>query len=121
MPRGYSAISPNDRHIAVHNFQDGLLMYFIDALNRPKQRKPFHFDVSPNAKIALQVAFVHAGDAVVCGTTTGEICIWQTRTGELFQQLSHDGEHSMSAEFRVRTEIRILLDDVVPAIAVCPR
>ncbi|EPS99888.1 hypothetical protein FOMPIDRAFT_46431 [Fomitopsis schrenkii] len=96
-PEGYPAlgccaVSPNDRDIVVHNFRDGLLSYHINAFNQARARRTHQFDRTPKSNVALQVGFLHSGSAVFCGTSTGNVCIWQKRTGEFFQQLPHDGD-----------------------------
>ncbi|KAH9842021.1 WD40-repeat-containing domain protein [Rhodofomes roseus] len=87
----YSAISQNFRRIAVHNFKDGVHLYAMGANGSPRPRL-CKFEAEPRYLLALQVAFIHNGDAVVCGSSTGNVCIWQTSTGELYQTLTHPGQ-----------------------------
>lgn len=91
---GYSAVSPDYRSIVTHNFKNGLHEYSLVGSHlseRAKPQKSYRFDVPPQPRIALQIAFVHYGSALVSGTSTGNVCIWETATGDYFQQLDHDG------------------------------
>ncbi|PCH36199.1 hypothetical protein WOLCODRAFT_168120, partial [Wolfiporia cocos MD-104 SS10] len=89
---GYSALSPDGRTIAVHNLIDGLHLYRTGVSGEQRPRRHFKFDVPPRTKHALRLAFLHQGQALVCGTTTGNVCIWETTTGEFYQQLAHDND-----------------------------
>ena len=90
--RGHSTVSQNFRFIAVHNFRDGVHLYIMRAGER-MPRKHYEFDrkARTNDAIALQVTFIHNDRAIVCGTATGNVSIWQVATGELFQSLPHGG------------------------------
>ncbi|KAH9840939.1 WD40-repeat-containing domain protein [Rhodofomes roseus] len=87
---GHSAINKKFRFIAVHNFKDGVHLYSLGAEQKPLRH--YKFDVEPIPDVLLQVSFIHGGQAIVCGTTTGNVCIWQTTTGELYQTLAHQGK-----------------------------
>ncbi|KAH9931483.1 WD40-repeat-containing domain protein [Fomitopsis serialis] len=89
---GHSAISPDYRQIVVHNFQDGLQQYAIKGKESPHPMLKYLFDTHSDSKLALQVAFLHHGRAVISGTSTGRVCIWETASGDYFQQLPHDGD-----------------------------
>ncbi|KAH9914567.1 WD40-repeat-containing domain protein [Fomitopsis serialis] len=92
---GHSAISPGFRFIAVHNLRDGVHLYSMGG-HEQRPRRLLRFTDQPLPRIALQTAFIHEGRAVVCGTSTGDVCIWQTGTGELFQSLSHQEDIIMA-------------------------
>lgn len=89
--RGHSAVSPDFRSIAVHNFMDGIHLYRIGAFDRLKSPRLYPFDSNPDQRIALQVSFAHGGKALVCGSSTGNVCIWDVASGDFFQQLDHNG------------------------------
>lgn len=56
-------------------------------------RMLYKLDRVPRSKHCLQAHFIHGGDAIVCGTTTGNVCVWNAVSGELFQLLAHDGTY----------------------------
>lgn len=58
-----------------------------------KPRMLYELDKSACAQgaIALQVSFIHNDRALICGSSTGNVYIWQVATAELFQSLPHDG------------------------------
>ncbi|KAH9922191.1 WD40-repeat-containing domain protein [Fomitopsis serialis] len=91
---GHSAVSPDYSSIVVHNFKDGLTEYSLS--DRTKARQSYRFNATPNPKIALQVAFLRYGRAIVCGTSTGNVCVWETSSGDYFQQLDHGGHIVMA-------------------------
>lgn len=88
--RGSSALSPDGRNLMVYNFSDELHLYAVGTRGLQQPRRRYKFDAAPKSKHALQMAFLHQGRAVVCGTTTGNACIWETTLGEFFQLLPHD-------------------------------
>jgi len=46
----------------------------------------------------VMVSFVCHGSGVVCGSPTGKVVIWDTRTGDRLQTLVHGGaSHCMTA------------------------
>ncbi|KAI0323606.1 WD40 repeat-like protein [Cubamyces sp. BRFM 1775] len=89
---GGAAISPDGRNIAVYNLVDGLDIYGLVAQKRPKAKLTCKLESSMQTRHRLQVAYIHRGRGIVCGTTDGRICIWESATGELNQQLPHDGD-----------------------------
>lgn len=94
MYSGYSTISPDFRRVVLHAFDDGLHAYNIGGgLDHLKHQRTYRFDSPPRSRHALQVAFIQDGRAIVAGTTTGKVCVWQAASGEYFQQLDHGGEH----------------------------
>lgn len=88
---GGSALSPGLRHIAVYNLIDGLDLYAAGAYGKQKPRKMYKFNKPRQSKHALQVRFAHHGRALVCGTSTGGILLWEVRTGDALQELNHAG------------------------------
>ena len=107
----------NSRYMAVHNFRDGVHLYAMRAGER-KPRMLYKLDNLDHADntIALQVCFIHNDRAVVCGTSTGDVSIWQVATGELFQSLPHRGTSRQSRAPQRHSHGRI--DDVIMAVAV---
>jgi WD40 repeat protein len=58
-----------------------------------KTRKTTHrFKFNPAEKnYPVVSAFIHHGKAVVSGTNSGNICIWDIASGDYFQILGHNG------------------------------
>ncbi|KAI0351857.1 WD40 repeat-like protein [Trametes cingulata] len=86
---GGAAITPNHRYIAVYNLVDGLDLYTLGPHKKPKPRMSYKLNKPPRSKHTLQVEFIHRGNAVVCGTTSGTVRVWETSTGEPCQDLDH--------------------------------
>lgn len=42
------------------------------------------------------VAFVGRGNGVVCGSPTGKVVVWDTKTGDRLQTLTHGGSYSLT-------------------------
>ncbi|OBZ78096.1 Calcium/calmodulin-dependent protein kinase type 1 [Grifola frondosa] len=89
---GSSALSPDGRNIIVYNLVDGVHSYVVGSFKKQMPRHQYKFDVIPRSNHALKVAYLHAGRALVCGTTTGNICIWNTASKEYFQLLGHNDD-----------------------------
>ncbi|OBZ66175.1 hypothetical protein A0H81_13821 [Grifola frondosa] len=89
---GSSALSIDGHNIITHNLVDGIYAYSVVPSKKPIPKYHYKFDVLPQTKHILQVAYLHEGQAVVCGTTTGDICIWEAATGEYFQLLGHNND-----------------------------
>ncbi|KAI0690612.1 WD40-repeat-containing domain protein [Cerioporus squamosus] len=87
---GSSALSLDGRYIIAHNVQGGVDLYAASA-RKSRSIMHYNFDEPPRSKHCLQVSFLQRSNGIVCGTTTGNICIWYRSTGELFQKLHHDG------------------------------
>ncbi|OBZ77587.1 COMPASS-like H3K4 histone methylase component WDR5B [Grifola frondosa] len=89
---GSSALSPDGRHIVVYNMVDGLHSYLTGSFRKQTPGSHYKFDVRPQSKHVLQVAYLHGGQAVICGTTAGNVCIWDVESREYFQILSHNDD-----------------------------
>ncbi|OBZ66279.1 hypothetical protein A0H81_13832 [Grifola frondosa] len=87
---GSSALSPDGHSIIVYNLADSLQLYSVGSFKNQEPKRSYEFDAVPRTKRKLQVAYLHKGNAVVCGTTTGNVCIWETASGEYFQLLAHN-------------------------------
>ncbi|OBZ70902.1 putative WD repeat-containing protein K04G11.4 [Grifola frondosa] len=87
---GSSTLSPDGRNIVVYNLINGLQSYLIGSSKKRTPRRHYKLDVPSRSKHRLQVAYIHEGQALVCGTTTGNVCIWEVATGEYFQLLAHN-------------------------------
>lgn len=68
-------------------------MYLIGG-SRPS--RGFVVPGRPNEKgRPLQVRFLEGGSKVICGSNTGEVRMWETSSGEVFQNLPHGGMFHM--------------------------
>ncbi|KAI0682822.1 WD40-repeat-containing domain protein [Cerioporus squamosus] len=89
---GGSALSPSQRYIVVYNLVNGLDLYNVGGNGQQSPRKTYRFKERPRTPYRLQVQFIHGGKALVCGTMTGGVLVWETGSGEPLQELSHGGE-----------------------------
>ncbi|OBZ77850.1 COMPASS-like H3K4 histone methylase component WDR5B [Grifola frondosa] len=89
---GSSALSPDGRNIIVYNLVDGVHSYVVGSFKKQTPTHHYKLDVLPRRNKALQVAYLHDGRAIVCGTTTGNICIWDSASKEYFQLLGHNDD-----------------------------
>lgn len=97
-------MTPDQRNIAVYNLDDGLDLYAAGPYGKQRPRKVYKFNKPQVSKHALQVRFAHHGKALVCGTTTGGILLWEVATGDALQELNHAGSLlSCSVRFVVLT------------------
>ncbi|KAG2090302.1 WD40-repeat-containing domain protein [Suillus cothurnatus] len=90
---GSSAVSPEIKALIVQTMHKGLFMYLIGG-SRPS--RGFIVPGRPNEKCRpLQVRFLEGGSKVICGSNTGEVRMWDTSSGEVFQNLPHGGMFHM--------------------------
>ncbi|KAI9060079.1 WD40 repeat-like protein [Trametes sanguinea] len=90
---GGSALSPDGRNLVVYNMVSGVARYAIGPKgSRSKPRQFYKLEKPARSKLRLHTSFLHDGRAIVCGTTTGQVCIWNVKTGEHFQLLTHAGD-----------------------------
>ncbi|EIW56587.1 WD40 repeat-like protein, partial [Trametes versicolor FP-101664 SS1] len=89
---GGAAISPHHRYITVYNVKDGLDLYALGPQKKAKAKRSYKFDKPPRSKHLLQVKYVHRGHGIISGSTSGQVSIWETTTGEVCQKLEHGGE-----------------------------
>ena len=95
----------------MYNMIDGVDMYDVMA-NGDKRRPKKHFALpkKPRTKHAVHVAYINGGRGIVCGTTTGDVCVWNTASGEVYQALVLDKDDIVQA-IAVSSEIWELLAD----------
>ncbi|KAL1944054.1 hypothetical protein VTO73DRAFT_3872 [Trametes versicolor] len=91
---GGAAVSPDHRYIVVYNTVNGLDLYAVGVQKKPMAKMSYKLDKAPRTKHSLQVSFIHKGHGIVCGTTSGKIRVWETRSGEPCQDLDH-GENDI--------------------------
>ncbi|KAH9920711.1 uncharacterized protein B0H18DRAFT_1121803 [Fomitopsis serialis] len=85
-----SALSPDCKQLMAYHLQKGLRRYTVTTYFAKHSRCKYEFDEQQTSRLSLQMSFLHGGKAIVCGTTTGKVCIWDVETGELYQKLPHD-------------------------------
>jgi hypothetical protein len=88
--RGCSAVSPNQKILAVTNLYDGIDWYSLDSnhfTDTPFRNTTSHA-ISEN--VILPVTFVHNGTAVLSGTSTGCARITSVKDHSLVELLQHD-------------------------------
>jgi WD40 repeat protein len=85
---GYSSISRDQRFLLVSNLRDGMDLYKI---GQPGKVVSFRQAAVPEKNYPMNTHFLHNDRAVVCGSPTGKVGIWDTLTGGYLQTLYHDG------------------------------
>jgi WD40 repeat protein len=85
---GYAALSHNARYLIVSNMNIGMNLY---ALGEKEPLQSFLQPTNTGINFPLGVSFLHRGRAVICGSQTGSVKIWDTLTGEHLQTLEHKG------------------------------
>lgn len=71
--------------LIAHNLKDGLDLYQLshrEHLHRFKYR-------SDSEEYIVSTAFLHGGTAVIGGSSSGEVLIWEINSGEIFQVLGY--------------------------------
>ncbi|KAH7904641.1 WD40-repeat-containing domain protein [Hygrophoropsis aurantiaca] len=84
---GFASLSPDQRALLVSNLSEGTDMY---SLGQSRPIRSFKYAVDSQANFPVEALFLHDGAAVVSGSPTGEVNIWDAVTGEHRQTLTHD-------------------------------
>jgi COMPASS component SWD3 len=97
---GWSAVSPDEKHIVVSNLYDGLDFYSIPdrALSRSV---PCFIDQQNNRPIPAR--FSNDGNTVIVGGTSGSVKVLDASSCETLQVLLHNGWLS-SLAFELRAD-----------------
>ncbi|KAI0715186.1 WD40-repeat-containing domain protein [Earliella scabrosa] len=97
VPGGYSGSSAISSHherpnVAVYNVLDGVDVYVVKSGGGHKRKPRHHFKLPkpPRTKHAVHITYINEGRGLVCGSTTGDVCVWDTATGDVYQTLLHD-------------------------------
>lgn len=87
---GSSALSPDGSLLVVHNLEDGLDLYRLKkrGISSPTT---FKLDDHGDKNYPVSVAFLHDGQGVISGAQAGNVCVWETTSGDQFQVLGHEG------------------------------
>jgi hypothetical protein len=93
----------------VSNLRDGMDLYKT-GWSTPVQSYRQGLVEELDKNYPFEVSFLHGGKAVVCGSSSGNIGIWDTSTGEQLQCLPHGGE---SAGFSDSSHVNPLHPDAM--------
>lgn len=88
---GYSAISPDEKHLAISNLFDGLDWYSITE-HKLSHSVPCPINLQNN--IPIPVRFGDDGGIIIVGGSSGNARILDSMTAETIQSLSHDGTYA---------------------------
>ncbi|KAL6300928.1 WD40 repeat-like protein [Sparassis latifolia] len=99
---GSSALSPDGRDLMIYYLKGDMQLHSVGSFGQHQPRQRYKFDKPAVSNHSLQIVFLHRGRAVACGTTTGNVCIWETSTGEFFQHLPHQGARLRTDSSRSR-------------------
>ncbi|KAI0711999.1 WD40-repeat-containing domain protein, partial [Earliella scabrosa] len=96
---GSSALSPKGDSIALYNVRDGVDVYGIKSAggNKRRPKRSYKLPKTPRTNHAIQTIYINDGRGLVCGTTTGDVWVWDTASGEVYQALAHDRDDILQA------------------------
>ncbi|KAH7921123.1 WD40 repeat-like protein, partial [Leucogyrophana mollusca] len=83
---GHAVLSPDRRYILVSNLNNGLDLYPVGKSNILQSYR-YHADADKN--YPFTVGFLRDGEALMCGSPSGKVAVWNTKTGIHAQTLSH--------------------------------
>ncbi|KAA1479369.1 hypothetical protein DENSPDRAFT_760072, partial [Dentipellis sp. KUC8613] len=84
---GQAALSTNEKLIAVSNLCDG-----FDVYRMSDGTHLHHFPITVTCNCILPVLFVHDDHALLCGSASGLVTIYDIKSQSLRQVLHHPGE-----------------------------
>jgi hypothetical protein len=73
----------------------------------------------------LPVCFLHRGQAIASGTSTGNLCVWQACSDNLYQVLPHSGERDLVSSvspltlFDVPKRIAVVIQAIAVSLNLC--
>ncbi|KAI6036738.1 hypothetical protein BKA83DRAFT_4120440 [Pisolithus microcarpus] len=88
-----SAVYLDLNAIVINTLHDGLYLFKLGS-TKPVWRWFYECNCEAEVRYPLLVSFLHDGKAIMSGSPTGSVCIWQTKSKELYQVLPHSGEPS---------------------------
>ncbi|KAH9051996.1 hypothetical protein EDB83DRAFT_2316622 [Lactarius deliciosus] len=94
---GCSAVSPNEKILAVTNLYDSIDWYSLNSnhfMDTSFQHTTTH--TTPE-NVILPITFVHGNSAVLSGTSYGCACITAVKDWALVEKLQHDSEDIVQA------------------------
>ncbi|KAI6014278.1 WD40-repeat-containing domain protein [Pisolithus microcarpus] len=84
-----SAVYLDLNAIVINTLQDGVYLF---KLGSTKPVRKWVYDCEAEARYPLLVSFLHDRKAIISGSPTGSVCIWQTGSDDLYQVLPHSGD-----------------------------
>ena len=90
--RGCSAVSPNEKFLAVTNLYDGIDWYSLDSNHFMDASFQCSTPHAISENVILPVTFVHGSTAVLSGTSTGCARLTNVKDFSLAESLQHDCE-----------------------------
>ncbi|KAI6094611.1 hypothetical protein EDD16DRAFT_1446939, partial [Pisolithus croceorrhizus] len=84
---GHCLLSPDEQTVLISNLLEGMDLYRICHCH-PYCRFKYTADTSDN--LPVQVAFLHDGHAVACGSMDGNVMVWDVANEDQIQVLPHD-------------------------------
>ncbi|KAL7277902.1 hypothetical protein ACG7TL_008852 [Trametes sanguinea] len=94
---GSSVISPMGNNLAVYNFVSGVDVYNVGA-GEKSLLKSYKLSKPPQSLHKVQVAYAMNGQRLVCGTTTGDVCVWLVENTQFYQLLNHTDHIVMAVD-----------------------
>ncbi|KAI5994182.1 WD40-repeat-containing domain protein [Pisolithus albus] len=85
---GHSLLSPDEQALLLSNLSDGMDLYKIRHCH-PYRKFKYISDSGEN--LPVQVTFLHDGRAAACGSTDGNVTVWDIANEDQIQVLPHDG------------------------------
>ncbi|KAF8347502.1 WD40-repeat-containing domain protein [Amanita rubescens] len=86
---GFSAISPDEKEIAISNLSTGVDVYSLKSMTKTRS---FIDTILPDTNYPIGVEFLANGSLVSSGSHTGRPCVWDKHSCGIFQVLEHGRE-----------------------------
>ncbi|KAF9778446.1 WD40-repeat-containing domain protein [Thelephora terrestris] len=106
---GYSAISPDEKHLAVSNLFDGLDWYSITE-HKLSHSVPCPINLQNN--VPIPVRFGADGGIIIVGGSSGNARILDSMTAETMQTLSHDGDFIQALDYYTAEDVSTIATGV---------
>jgi WD40 repeat protein len=111
--RGHTSLSPDYKYLAVSNLRTGFDLYRLETgepLGCLRQ--------VISAGLRVPVKYIHSGFAVMGGSTSGQLNIWDFSTRKVLQTLGHDGNSFILSIHKLQLKLHADCDRIL-AIDVC--
>ena len=86
---GSSSLCSKLNVLVVNTLQDGLFLYKLGGRTAIRRWTVVE---DAEARRPLSVSFLHGGKAIVSGTNTGNVAIWNASSKDLYQVLPHSSK-----------------------------
>ncbi|RDX50950.1 WD40 repeat-like protein [Lentinus brumalis] len=91
-PIARADLSPDGQYLALYNLAKG-----IEVRKLSTGALRCAFPLESGEKRLLPVAFIHGGEVLVAGTTSGDVGVWHLQTSQKIQDLHHDKQDKVLA------------------------